>query len=81
MYYLSLMLDFFMIYSVKAYDSTCIEKGPVFRIPITLVQPVVFSSDQERKELSFTNALFKPSQMQRHYILVPENATWAGMYP
>ncbi|XP_026279947.1 tripeptidyl-peptidase 2 [Frankliniella occidentalis] len=63
--------------SVKAYDSSCVEKGPVFRIPITLVQPHVFPADQEKKELVFTDVVLKPSQMQRHYILVPENATWA----
>ncbi|KAK3925767.1 Tripeptidyl-peptidase 2 [Frankliniella fusca] len=63
--------------SVKAYDSSCIEKGPVFRILITLVQPHVFSANQEKKELAFNDVVFKPSQMQRHYILVPENATWA----
>lgn len=64
---------------MKAFDASCIEKGPVFRIPITLVQPYVFPSEQEKKELSYSNVLFKPSQMQRHFIMVPENATWAGM--
>lgn len=65
---------------MKAYDASCIEKGPVFRVPITLVQPLVFPVDQEKKELSFTNVVLKPSAMERHYILVPENASWAGMY-
>ncbi len=64
---------------MKAYDTSCVEKGPVFRIPITLVQPHVFAADQEKKELTFNDVVLKPSQMQRHYILVPENATWAGM--
>lgn len=62
--------------SVKAYDSSCVEKGPVFRIPITLVQPYVFPEHQ-KPELVCKDVVFKPSQMNRHYILVPENATWA----
>jgi len=29
-------------------------------------------------DLTYTNVLFKPNTIQRHFILVPEDATWAG---
>lgn len=65
-------------FSVRAYDVTNIAKGPVFQIPITVVQPMVLPKTALLPDLTYTNVLFKPNTIQRHFILVPEDATWAG---
>ncbi|KAJ9587783.1 hypothetical protein L9F63_018809, partial [Diploptera punctata] len=62
---------------IKAYDVSCVEKGPVFRVPITVVRPTQLPQDKLRPELHFTNVTFKPNTMKRHFILVPDEATWA----
>ncbi|XP_015431328.1 PREDICTED: tripeptidyl-peptidase 2 [Dufourea novaeangliae] len=63
--------------SVRAYDVTDIGKGPVFQIPITVVQPQPLPKTAVLPDISFTNILFKPNTIRRHFILVPEDATWA----
>lgn len=65
-------------YSVRAYDVTDIAKGPVFQIPITVVQPTVLSKSAILPDLTFTNVSFSPNTIHRHFIMVPEDATWAG---
>jgi len=59
---------------------SCVEKGPVFRVPITIVRPMQLPRELLRPELNFTNVLFKPNTMQRHFVLVPDEATWAGKH-
>ncbi|KAI4503188.1 hypothetical protein M0802_001410 [Mischocyttarus mexicanus] len=63
--------------SIRAYDVTNIAKGPVFQIPITIVQPMVLPKTALLPDLTYTNVLFKSNTIQRHFILVPEDATWA----
>jgi len=63
--------------SIKAYDVSCVEKGPVFRVPITVVRPVQLPRELLRPELHFTNVAFKPNTVRRHFFLVPDEATWA----
>ena len=65
-------------FSIRAYDVSNIDKGPVFRIPITVVQPVVLPKTVVLPDLTYTDVLFKPNTIIRHFILVPEDATWAG---
>jgi len=57
---------------------SCVEKGPVFRVPITVVRPVQLPRELLRPELNFTNVAFKPNTVRRHFILVPDEASWAG---
>lgn len=57
---------------------SCVGKGPVFRVPITVVRPTQLPRDLLRPELHFTNVTFKPNTVRRHFILVPDEATWAG---
>jgi tripeptidyl-peptidase-2 len=57
---------------------SCVEKGPVFRVPITVVRPTQLPRELLRPELNFTNVAFKPNTVRRHFILVPDEATWAG---
>lgn len=60
---------------IEAYDVSCIRKGPVFKIPITIVQPQEISSPKHT--ISFNNVQFKPNTIKRHFFLVPHFATWA----
>lgn len=60
---------------VSAYDTACINKGPVFQIPVTIIQP---SEVPEQKcILKYSNISFKPNTIKRHYFVVPSAATWA----
>lgn len=70
--------EFVNIFSVRAYDVTNVGKGPVFQIPVTVVQPMTLPKTVLLPDLTYTNVLFKPNTIQRHFILVPEDATWAG---
>lgn len=74
------MLILIVFYSVRAFDVTDIAKGPVFQIPITVVQPQVLPKSAILPDLTFSNVLFKPNTIRRHFILVPEDATWAGKF-
>ncbi|XP_053673936.1 tripeptidyl-peptidase 2 [Anopheles nili] len=63
--------------SVKAYDSSCPEKGVLFEIPITVVQPHVIdpkSNEFVRHDLPVD---CKPHTIIRDFIQVPKYATWA----
>ncbi|XP_053683189.1 tripeptidyl-peptidase 2 [Sabethes cyaneus] len=62
--------------SVKAFDSSCVDKGVLFEIPITVVQPIVVSPTT----LEYTSPeaiTCKPNTILRNFLLVPKNATWA----
>ncbi|XP_033232099.1 tripeptidyl-peptidase 2 isoform X2 [Belonocnema kinseyi] len=63
--------------SIRAYDVSNVDKGPVFRIPVTVVQPAVLSKTAVLPDINYTDILFKPNTIVRHFILVPEDATWA----
>ncbi|XP_046586806.1 tripeptidyl-peptidase 2 isoform X1 [Neodiprion lecontei] len=63
--------------SIRAYDVTCVEKGPVFQVPVTVVQPMALPKTAVLPDVHFTNVLFKPNTIRRHFILVPDDATWA----
>lgn len=75
-----IILILIIVYSVRAYDVTDVAKGPVFQIPVTVVQPQTLPKTAILPDLTYTNILFKPNTIYRHFILVPEDATWAGMY-
>ncbi|XP_020282375.1 tripeptidyl-peptidase 2 isoform X2 [Pseudomyrmex gracilis] len=63
--------------SIRAFDVSNVAKGPVFQIPVTIVQPMTLQKTALLPDLTYTNVLFKPNTIQRHFILVPEDATWA----
>ena len=69
--------------SIKAYDTDAVEKDALFEIPITVVQPHVINCEETRTfEPSHPNGSmeFQPNTIQRDFVLVPPNATWAGMW-
>ncbi|XP_047985175.1 tripeptidyl-peptidase 2 [Leguminivora glycinivorella] len=61
--------------SIDAYDTNCIEKGPVFRIPITVLQAGAAQPDSKGLLLS-ESAVFAPHTIKRHFIIPPLEATW-----
>ncbi|CAB3241271.1 unnamed protein product [Arctia plantaginis] len=60
--------------SILAYDVSCIEKGPVFRIPITVLQPQPLLTGVPSIVNKKVN--FKPATIVRHFVVVPPEATW-----
>lgn len=58
---------------IKAYDVNFVQKGPVFKIPITVVQPEELQPP--KYSINFNNVLFKPNTMKRHFFVVPQLAT------
>ncbi|OXU24497.1 hypothetical protein TSAR_010597 [Trichomalopsis sarcophagae] len=63
--------------SIRAYDVTNIDKGPIFRIPITVIQPSTIPKSAPLPDLTFTNVPFRPNTIRRHFIVVPDDASWA----
>lgn len=64
---------------IRAYDSSDVDKGTVFEIPVTVVQPVVLEP-QSNWRYAFDEVVCKPNTILRHFILVPNNASWAGKF-
>jgi tripeptidyl-peptidase-2 len=60
-------------FSIKAYDSSCPEKGAVFEVPVTVVKP-----ETVHNEISYKKQHFAAGDIQRRFINVPEGASWAG---
>uniref|UniRef100_A0A182YBT7 Tripeptidyl-peptidase 2 n=1 Tax=Anopheles stephensi TaxID=30069 RepID=A0A182YBT7_ANOST len=63
--------------SVKAYDSACPEKGVLFEIPVTVVQPHVVDPKSNEFVRGDLPVDCKPHTIIRDFILVPKYATWA----
>ncbi|WAR28137.1 TPP2-like protein [Mya arenaria] len=61
---------------VCGYDIRCVERGPVFRIPVTVIVPVRVT-DTSDYVMKYDNMSFKPGQIRRHFIHVPEGANVA----
>lgn len=59
---------------IIAYDTANIKKGPIFKIPITVVIPEEVIPP--KCSFSFTNVSFKPNSIKRHFYVVPHFATW-----
>ncbi|CAH1153592.1 unnamed protein product [Phaedon cochleariae] len=60
---------------INGYDVKCIEKGPVFKIPVTIVQPKAIV--EPKHTVFYRDVNFKPNTIKRHYYTVPNMATWA----
>lgn len=65
----------FYDYSIKAYDVERPERGPVFRVEVTVVQPQAV--DLLKPELKVIGEIFEPNTIRRHFVFVPEEVTWA----
>ncbi|MCK4341305.1 MAG: S8 family serine peptidase [Phycisphaerae bacterium] len=61
---------------IRGYDSACPERGPLFRLPITVIRPEWLDEDEYAWEESYT---FEPEQVERRFLAVPAGATWADV--
>ena len=61
---------------VRGYDSAGPERGPLFRVPITVVRPLPL--DEEENTWSET-LHFAPGQVEHRFLAVPAGATWADV--
>ncbi|CAH3020619.1 unnamed protein product [Porites evermanni] len=61
---------------VCAYDVTCPQRGPLFRVPVTVIIPDRIS-DVHHYTYDLEKMKFKPGQVHRTFLQVPEGATWA----
>jgi tripeptidyl-peptidase-2 len=63
--------------TIKAYDTKTIDKGILFEIPITVVQPEVQLNETSNIFFSGNPIICKPNTIIRKFLLVPNNATYA----
>lgn len=75
------IIDFFSLSfcRIRAYESNDVDKGSVFEIPVTVVQPIALDAQSNWRQ-EFDEVVCKPNTILRHFIMVPNNATWAGKY-
>ncbi|MBT6154691.1 MAG: S8 family serine peptidase [Planctomycetaceae bacterium] len=62
---------------VCGYDSDAPDRGPLFRFPITVTIPDESESDDGSRFSGQTT--FQPGQVERHFVAVPADATWATL--
>lgn len=63
---------------VNAYDSSCVEKGTIFEIPVTVVQPRALDATTQYEYSPRDAVVCKPNTIIREFFVVPRHATWAG---
>ncbi|XP_050538045.1 tripeptidyl-peptidase 2 [Daktulosphaira vitifoliae] len=63
--------------TVKAYDTKNTGKGPVFTFEVTVVRPLITNSSGF---ISYENVKFEAGTINRHFILVPKNVSWASLH-
>lgn len=61
--------------SIDGFDVGCLEKGPIFKIPITVIIPDEVVAPTY--SASYENVTFKANTIKRHFFVVPDLATWA----
>ena len=63
---------------IQAYDVSKPHKGHLFEIPITVIRadPV---TQLPRPHVSYPSVTFPPGDIKRHFLFVPEKATWASI--
>ncbi|XP_014283046.1 tripeptidyl-peptidase 2 isoform X1 [Halyomorpha halys] len=63
--------------TLKGYDVKCPEKGAVFHFEITVVVPHVFTSMTSPPQLKYSSVLFKAGEIHRHFLMVPDQVSYA----
>lgn len=57
---------------IRGYDSTVPERGPLFRLPVTVIKPQMLDP-----ECTWQDELtFEPGHIERRFLAVPRGATW-----
>ena len=62
---------------IKAYDLEDPKRACLFKMPITIVKPIVFGNRKNSFELEFKNVGFRQGQIWRHFVRAPHGATHA----
>ena len=57
------------------FDLTQPAKGPLFRIPVTVIVPQDLNG---QIDVEWNDKEFKSGQIRRQFVRVPQGATWAG---
>jgi tripeptidyl-peptidase-2 len=62
---------------IRGYDADRLERGPLFRVPVTVVRPqtVVQTPEPVWREMM----TFSPAEEERRFLAVPDGATWADL--
>ncbi|RIB23882.1 subtilase family-domain-containing protein [Gigaspora rosea] len=66
----------FYFAEVQGYDTTCPDRGPLFRVPITVTKPSILTNGSK---LCFDKLSFGPGHIERRFIKVPDGATYASV--
>ncbi len=61
---------------IRGYDATGPQRGPLFRLPITVIRPLRLESGAPTWSERMS---FRPGQIERRFIAVPDGATWADV--
>uniref|UniRef100_A0AAJ7WJH1 Tripeptidyl-peptidase 2-like n=1 Tax=Petromyzon marinus TaxID=7757 RepID=A0AAJ7WJH1_PETMA len=61
-----------------AYNIASPQMGPLVRFPITVIVPTRVTQESQYERL-WSGVVFKPGQLQRHFLEVPHGATWAEL--
>lgn len=59
---------------IRAYDTTCVEKGPVFYVPVSVTKATPLKDNK----LVVAGTYFS-GKIERQFVDVPAGASWAGM--
>lgn len=60
---------------IQGFDASRPDRGPIFRVPITVIRPLTIDASQARtEELSL-----EAGRIERRFIAVPEGATWVDV--
>lgn len=59
---------------ITGYDRYNIDKGPMFRLPITVIIPRFVQ--KPKYSLEFKDVIFEPNTIERIFVHVPKRATW-----
>lgn len=78
MWYILFIKENIIFFRIHAYDCSRIDKGSLFEIPITVVLPHFLKPEERTFEPAEIE--FQASTIQRDFIMVPNKATWAGIY-
>ncbi|KAJ2844372.1 hypothetical protein IWW36_005216, partial [Coemansia brasiliensis] len=60
--------------AIDAYDSGCVDRGPIFSVPITVTKPLTVDASAC---VELGTIRFRPADIARHFIGVPAGATCA----
>ncbi|CAG8454666.1 15829_t:CDS:10 [Acaulospora morrowiae] len=61
---------------VQGYDTTCSERGPLFKIPVVVTKPSIITNGSK---ITYDNWAFGPGHIERRFLKVPEGATYADV--